>query len=241
MRNVLNEEKQCDLLSDADNFRQIAGLFKQLKIKFWIDQGTLLGAIRDNNLLPWDHDIDIAIWEDDFREILDNLSLFENNGYVTQVFESECSVQFRKQGLREIDCVRYRLENGFAIRKWQIQENISDSLINGGNLLSKLVIIRTRLQKKRQVAMGYQAFLYEIMRKCISLLITIFQRIFTRKKEIITKTPARFFASFSQLNFFEIDVFIPENYSEYLSFKYGTDWQIPKKEWQYWKQDGAIS
>ena len=39
-----------------------------MNIKYWICHATLLGVIRDKDLIPWDHDIDIAVWADDVSE-----------------------------------------------------------------------------------------------------------------------------------------------------------------------------
>jgi len=41
---------------------------------YWVDFGTLLGLVRENNIIPWDKDIDISTWENDF-EITKNLFL----------------------------------------------------------------------------------------------------------------------------------------------------------------------
>ena len=52
-----NSKEKVDL-----NFYEIIKILNKFKIKYWICQGTLLGIIRDNQLIPWDPDIDIAIW-----------------------------------------------------------------------------------------------------------------------------------------------------------------------------------
>ena len=44
------------------NFALAVNILNKNKIKYWICHGTLLGIIRDNQLIPWDHDIDIAVW-----------------------------------------------------------------------------------------------------------------------------------------------------------------------------------
>ena len=46
------------------NFISVINLFNNNNIPYWICHGTLLGIIRDNKLIEWDHDIDIAVWSD---------------------------------------------------------------------------------------------------------------------------------------------------------------------------------
>ena len=45
------------------NFLETINILNNNKIQYWLCHGTLLGIIRDNELIPWDHDIDIAVWD----------------------------------------------------------------------------------------------------------------------------------------------------------------------------------
>lgn len=45
-------------------------LFEKHGIKYWLDHGTLLGIIREKELIPWDHDIDISISGEDVEKFL---------------------------------------------------------------------------------------------------------------------------------------------------------------------------
>lgn len=44
------------------NFKLAASALLKSNIFFWVGQGSLLGIVRDNKLLDWDHDIDFCMW-----------------------------------------------------------------------------------------------------------------------------------------------------------------------------------
>jgi len=65
------------LLSDT------AAALDSLKIKYWIDSGTLLGAVRFNSFLPWDDDIDVMTEAEDLEPQLEEFrKQVEARGYV---------------------------------------------------------------------------------------------------------------------------------------------------------------
>lgn len=67
-------------------FCEVYKIFENLKINVWITGGTVLGAIRDNNFIEWDDDIDMDMIESDFVPEMYNLkeSLIEN-GFIVRL------------------------------------------------------------------------------------------------------------------------------------------------------------
>ena len=50
------------------NFIIAIKILNELKIDYWVCHGTLLGIVRDKELLDWDNDIDIAVIEDEVNK-----------------------------------------------------------------------------------------------------------------------------------------------------------------------------
>jgi len=44
-------------------------IFELYKIQYWLDGGSLLGCLRDNKIIPWDDDIDLAIMYTDMNKL----------------------------------------------------------------------------------------------------------------------------------------------------------------------------
>lgn len=39
-------------------------------VRYWLEGGSLLGAMRNGDILPWDHDVDIGIYREDIKRCM---------------------------------------------------------------------------------------------------------------------------------------------------------------------------
>lgn len=81
----LNNIKKTEIFESIDNLfeglRYVNELFNQHQIKHWIMYGTLLGAIRGNDLIPYDYDIDFGAFVSDADRILSLNDIVRKDGY----------------------------------------------------------------------------------------------------------------------------------------------------------------
>jgi len=66
------------------NLQDIAMVLEARDVQFWLTDGTLLGLVRDNHLLPHDTDTDMGLWSDSFDP--DVLIDLVNRGFIIERF-----------------------------------------------------------------------------------------------------------------------------------------------------------
>ena len=60
--------------------QNIDNVFKTHQITYWIDGGTLLGAVRHQDIIPWDDDGDIVVLSSDKNKFINLKQTFKKNG-----------------------------------------------------------------------------------------------------------------------------------------------------------------
>src|SRR5690625_4960248 len=196
------------------NLWEIVGFLQERQIDFWIDQGTLLGIVRDDALLPWDKDIDISVWEEEFSKVVELRPELEEMGYYFELHEyKDCLFLSREDGYF-IEIGRYHIEGEQAVRK-----NNGPRINPSERFVKRILNLLPHRLNCRLRDLG---------------------RRWHPVDTVIFRTPLHYFSEFRSISFRGLRFDVPAKTEEYLAFKYGPDWRTPIREWDFSKQDGSV-
>ena len=78
------------LIADKGALKEITRLLTEKEIPFWADCGTCLGAYRYGGIIPWDNDLDLAIIDADFDNVMHALKELDPTKYTVQDWSNRC-------------------------------------------------------------------------------------------------------------------------------------------------------
>lgn len=95
----LLRQHQLELLGMLKVFAEIC---KENNIQWWLSSGTLLGAMRHQGFIPWDDDVDIVMFKDEYKKLEKVLMNMNSDTYVlhsmkTDIEYVKCFPKFRKR------------------------------------------------------------------------------------------------------------------------------------------------
>lgn len=214
------------------NFYTAVKLFNKEKIFYWIGQGSLLGIIRENKLIEWDHDIDICLWSHENKKI--NVKrLLEKEGFTYRADlgfgKKYDQMSFDKKGGRRVDVNFYKQgidKNGkkIAYTKWGFPKNrvmkLLDAISNADSYNSRYKFFINKLTILKKIA----NFIKKILIK---------NNFFFKYAGY--KQPLELLKKFKKINFHGLIFRIPFYHNQYLEYIYGKDWTIPLRKFSWWK------
>lgn len=103
-----------ELYTRKEEFLIVCDILDKLEIRYFLQTGILLGAIRQNDFIPWDWDVEISVFADEVEKKLDLL--------INEIIISGFTIQkyFRELFRLKVNFVgKYPRETtGYTIQAW---------------------------------------------------------------------------------------------------------------------------
>lgn len=251
MRTVNNEELkrvQIEILDVVSKYCDENG------IRYWLDGGTLIGAVRHNGYIPWDDDIDLGMLRPDFDRFIHEFNSYDSR-YVVGCVESDESFTYAYAKVLDTRTILYEPDEKGNKISINIDVFVYDNAPDDSQKVKELFRKRDRYRDMNQLRtmhnkptgrLGRQLFV-----RLLRLTLLPFPRNFFAKKEVAnakkynsieTKRVGNFlgwarltcdkhvFDSFID-HVFEGKMYkIPVGYDKWLTEFYGDYMQLPPPE-----------
>ncbi len=236
---MFDKEKSLRMLED------IKMILDNEKISFWLEAGTLLGAIKYKEIMAWDTDIDLGAFKKDFPErVQKKLSnLFENKGFTVYFFPEK--IDFIRDGGAAI---QVHLAHG--PKKGYFTRQMADNRHKSGKKLFQIYRLanvsyfgswRFSLSKKNAKTNLFKLISYipKSLKKKMSKRIMLKLTNLKESGVYYIKIPQGML-KLKNILFYGLKYAIPTGYESYLSMQYG-NWRAPppkgNKPW-VWHEHG---
>lgn len=242
---------QLNILNYVDKF------CRENNINYWIDCGTLLGAVRHKGYIPWDDDIDIGMLRDDYINFMNSFNKNNDSNYKFHCYELDKNWYYPYGKVLAEDTILYEPDEETGIRSSvYIDVFIYDNVLDDEKVISKMFKKRDIYTKLNNLQMNRHFVSsskqrYNWIRYPFHILMQLFpKRYFVKKninnstkfKDVNTNVVGNFtsvtkmtckkdiFKSFTQLEFEGKKYMAPIGYKEWLQNFYGDYMKLPPEE-----------
>lgn len=206
-------------------------ILKQNKIPYWLCHGTLLGIVRDKQLIEWKNDVDIAIWDKVVsKKKLIELMTSNNFKLLTNTFfVGDNILYFYRSGGRLVDIHFYEI-------KYVKVTNKNMAVVNSGYVPKNIYL---KFINAMSMSRGYNGkFKYLIRMFCIFEPFFKFIKLKLIKNNLFYNSvsacePLELLKEFKEIDFFGIKITIPYKSEELVKYMYGEGWKTPDKNYFY--------
>ena len=195
-------------------------------VRYWIDFGTLLGVLRDDGVLPWDRDVDFSMLDSEFPKL-------------NAAFAKHGDFNFGSTTMRnaygeaaQIEFIDYTLESGLVYMPSMGPDYFGNSAKIPRVYFSFLNRLYADIYTYCETEDKSGYFLGEGPKSKASRIRDVRTR--KARPELVTtgwcaqrKNPKKYFDDLESIDFRGVKLKTPSNPKEYLSIRYGPDWETP--------------
>jgi len=224
------KEAQSIMLDILIEFDKIC---KKYNLTYWLDYGTLLGAVRHKGFIPWDDDLDVAMPRDDYNKFLKIAKHELGDKYFLQNKDTDKNIYIHFSKIRDLNSLYIeknekskdvKYSQGIYIDIFPV--NFINSSIYSKTSYSILKII-SKIFSNRYLSIDY--FTKPII-KIINLYHNKNNTLVVRGGEKMTnelKLNKHDIFPLQELLFENLFFKVPKNTDKYLRSLYGSDYLVP--------------
>jgi len=230
--------------ADVRRLRIVADALGEAGVHWWVDHGTLLGLVRDGGFLPWDDDLDVSFNRAEHarvvRALLEHKPALRARMIVTgrgvklvphAANERTHDISsYAREGADVVKhFVRFRRGHEGRSRPWrEWLHGPFDALDRALQALDAWLWDGDRrwptpIGRALVALVGWPAVMRE--------------RAGTHE---VSRVPAELLERHEHRAWFDMGVPIPADVERYLRYRYGADWQVPRRTWTWWDDDRTV-
>ncbi|BDU49689.1 LicD family protein [Haliovirga abyssi] len=234
---------------------------KRNGIKYWLDFGNLLGAVRHKGFIPWDDDIDVTILYKDYKKLINILKKELPEDLFLQTLKSDKDfldvelIKIRDRYSNSNNNKSYKFHNGIFIDIFPLYKLPESNFLRFIQKRLYRLLISSRKKRLKYEKLNHRRVIRIVkgnIRKLLSKFITIFIELDILEEKILNmyKLTKKHIYSFSlhknfsekfkkedifplkELEYEKFNFFVPNNYDKYLKIEFGDYMKLPPKEEQ---------
>lgn len=206
--------------------------------------GSLLGIVRDGDLISWNNDIELGIHKDlwDEKKLSSLIDKLRTDGFVVNYYKIIKAVSIRTPNRDgEVHLNYFANANGLSARPLEPSSPLHANLVSyclyaisiclSGDLDLRSSSILKKFFYRLNLILP-NAFRYRLS------LIAMHSALFFTKRRGIYLFPFTLTKP-EEFDFHEFRVYLPQNARSVVAAIYGKDWQVPKVGWSFYDQKNS--
>ena len=255
-----------DLQAELLNLLKIVDrICRENKIEYWLDAGTLLGAVRHKGFIPWDDDIDIGVPAGDYHRLISvldiesknnkNIFLYSEHNNVPKITPERLATtkMVMRRGRKIVGCFidifPVRIINRADRQKDQNIPNINEyfvfgSVASGATIQSRYIknTLKSAIIEKQKFT---QYYYFDYLPSCnYRTPESIVATISTTSNDAVCDTDTYFpyadIFPLRKITFEGMESFAPSSFENYLGTVYGDYMTLPPKSKQISKHANEL-
>ncbi len=240
MDKLVTKEQKLNLLN------RVVTIFDKNKVDYAIYYGTLLGAMRNNDFIPWDSDIDLMVY--DVEKINSLKKEFEKQGLKCIPTQNNTISFIDAELCKEIDfrvwADAFVNDNGELFVMIDKNINKKDNITSSSTLFYILgfpyLVLNGEPLKTKSFSYNQMQLMTSMANKIPTKIRDSVSKIFMKIQSVTMamhyiNIPPLF--DISKRKLCNIKVSIPNNPEKHLEIFYGRNWRTPDKNWTTFKDN----